>query len=376
MCVINNKTHLSNFENLCPLLSCNISISELFELFNDLYKSSDELGSTSRLVLLDYSKAFDLIDHNVLLPKLEDMGVPPIILRWIACFLFQRRQRTKIGTVLSPWSHIHGGVPQGTKLGPLLFVVMINDLLVKCEGFKYVDDTTLKHTDFDYQSSNTLQEATNDAYTWSLNNHMKVNPKKTKEMNITFRQNTENISPITLDNIPLESVTTSKLLGVVISNDLKWGPHIEMIVSKCRQRLFFLQQLKRASVDPKDIVHIYTTVVRPILEYACVVWHTSLTKEQSDDIESIQRRALRIAYPSLASTECQDFLNMSSLHERRNDMCRKLFLEMQSPSHKLHHLLPPERSSITRDSKRYALPKCRTKRYMQSLIPWCLFNAQ
>ncbi len=356
----------------------NVSTSHaLVELFDDLYKASDKLGATSRLVLLDYSKAFDLIDHNLLLPKLENMGVPPILLRWIASFLFQRRQRTKIGSVFSPWAHIHGGVPQGTKLGPILFVVMINDLSVKCDGFKYVDDTSLKHTDYNYESSTTLQEATNDAFTWSaVTNHMKVNPKKTKEMTITFRQNTDNIAPITLDNVPLESVVISKLLGVVVSNDLKWGPHVEMIVSKCRQRLFFLQQLKRAGVDPRDIVHIFTTVARPILEYAAVVWHTSLTQEQSDDIERIQKRALRIAYPSLESDDTQEMLKLPSLHDRRDDMCRKLFVEMQSPSHKLHHLLPTERSSITRDTKRYQVPKCRTERYKQSLIPWCLFNAQ
>ena len=95
----------------------------------------------------------------------------------------------------------------------------------------------------------------------------------------------------------------SKLLGVIVSNDLKWGPNVDMIVSKCKQKLFFLRQLKRAGVDPSDIVHIFSTAIRPILEYACIVWHTSLTGEQSD---AIQNRALRISYPSLSSMETQD----------------------------------------------------------------------
>ncbi len=100
------------------------------------------------------------------------------------------------------------------------------------------------------------------------------------------------------------------------------------------------------------------------------------TSKCSDDIERIQRRALRIAYPSLESDDIQEMLKLPSLHDRRDDMCRKLFVEMQSPPHKLHHLLPTERSSVTRDTKKYQVPKCRTERYKQSLIPWCLFNAQ
>ncbi len=107
-------------------------------------------------------------------------------------------KRIKIRHVLLSWFHIHDGVPQGTKLGPLLFIVMINDLSVQCDGFKYVHDTSLKHTHYDYKSSNVLQEATNDAFTWSVENHMRLNPKKTKEMTITFWQNTDNIAPVTL----------------------------------------------------------------------------------------------------------------------------------------------------------------------------------
>ena len=78
-------------------------------------------------------------------------------------------------------------------------MAMINDLSVKCDGFKYVDDTFLKHMDYNYQSSDTFQGATNDAFSWSVEHHVKENPKKTKEMTITFRQNTGNIKPITLN---------------------------------------------------------------------------------------------------------------------------------------------------------------------------------
>ncbi len=84
---------------------------------------------TSRVLLLDYSKAFDLVDHNIIIANLAAYGVPDILLRWVGSFLGDRRQRTRIGQEVSDWLHLNGSVPQGSELGPFLYVVMINDLV-------------------------------------------------------------------------------------------------------------------------------------------------------------------------------------------------------------------------------------------------------
>ena len=111
--------------------------------------------------------------------------------------------------------------------------------------------------------------------------------------------------------------------------------------------------------------------IRSVLEYACQVFHGGLTKEQSELLESIQKRALRIIIPQLSYAEALAELNLNSLSDRRENMCKQLFEQMQKPDHKLNYLLPPKREEKynLRNSKPYRLPKCKTKRYKDSFIP-------
>ena len=97
----------------------------------------------SHVVLLDYRKAFDHVDHTVLVNKCKMYGLPGFIIRWIGYFLSDRSQRVRLGQELSDWVHLKGSIPQGTWLGPLLFVILINDLCPPCATHKYMDDTTL-----------------------------------------------------------------------------------------------------------------------------------------------------------------------------------------------------------------------------------------
>jgi len=138
--------------------------------------------------------------------------------------------------------------------------------------------------------------------------------------------------------------TKNKLLGVVLSNYLKWKDHVDYVSAKGSQRLYFLRMLKRSGVEPKDIVRIYVSLVRSVLEYACQVWHTGLTAQQSDQLEALQRRALRIAYPENSYRESLLLTGLDTLHHRRTALARAFFGDILRPSHKLHHLLPPQRA--------------------------------
>ena len=139
-----------------------------------------------------------------------------------------------------------------------------------------------------------------------------------------------------------------------------------------------LYQLKRAGIRQTDLINVYVSVVRPVLEYACPVWHTNLTKYLSDNIEMIQKRALKSIFPNKGYDDILCDLCMCTLHERRNVICELYFKNMQGNSHKLHHLLPEERCihyDMRRENK-YPLTKNRTNRYGKSLIPWGLNNWQ
>ena len=106
-------------------------------------------------------------------------------MKWIASFLTERTQLVKLCNTQSDWNYIHGGVPQGTKLGPELFVLVINDLQTKCDSYKYIDDTCIVYTGSDSQAPN-LHEAADAAYLGTIQNDMKINKRKTKELVIDF----------------------------------------------------------------------------------------------------------------------------------------------------------------------------------------------
>ena len=124
---------------------------------------------------------------------------------------------------------------------------------------------------------------------------MRLNSEKCKEIIIGFSRNyslTSGIQSVTLGEQVLERVEHAKMLSVTISNNLTWSKHVDNIVSKAGKRVYMLYQLKRAGISQNDLVKIDVSVIRPVLEYACPVWSTSLPNYLSDAIEMIQKRVL------------------------------------------------------------------------------------
>ncbi|KAI8510268.1 hypothetical protein Bbelb_126960 [Branchiostoma belcheri] len=131
--------------------------------------------------------------------------------------------------------------------------------------------------------------------------------------------------PLKINNRDLQQVEVMRILGVFLQSNLKWNAHVDYICTKSSQRLFFLRRLKHFHLDIEDLVSVYTTYIRPITEYATPVWHSGLTTSQSDRIERIQRRAVRIIlgpdYSNYAEACSQ--LGLSTLHERREELTLK-----------------------------------------------------
>jgi hypothetical protein len=338
----------------------------------------DGPGKVARVLLLDYRKAFDLVDHTILLSKLANSGLPNFMIKWVTSFLNQRKQRVKISNVTSSWSTINAGVPQGTLLGPTTFLLQINDLQTEANTCKYVDDTTIWEV-CDVDGSNScLQRAAEQAEVWSTKNGMQLNCAKTTEMLINFGRKGCAIPPITLTGETIERVGSCKLLGLIISSDLTWSDHVNKMCKKSGQRIYLLCLLRRAGVPPTDIIKVFKSLIRPILEYGSEVWHHALTKEQTRIIEQIQKRAVKIAYPELPYNEALHLCGLEKLEDRRAAQCKKLFSKILMPDHKLHYLLPEKRSVKydLRVSNIYPRPTVRTKRSMRSLIVYGLTNYQ
>ena len=294
------------------------TVYALISMIHSWLMNTDGNGTTTRVVLFDFRKAFDLIDHNILVNKLALFNIPPNVVLWIVDFLKHRKQRVKLSPdCLSEWSDLRAGVPQGTKLGAWLFLIMINDLQVPgVKLWKYVDDVTMSEFIEKNQSSN-IHEAVNDLVTWSENNKFQVNEQKCKELRITFRKHHSALEPITANNTDIKNVESAKLLGITISNDLKWNAHVQEIICKVATRLYFLRQLKISNLDRKDMLLFYITCIRPVTEYACQVFHNSLPKHLCEDLERLQKRALRIIYPGSSYSEALIISGLSTLEQTR-----------------------------------------------------------
>ena len=176
-----------------------------------------------------------------------------------------------------------------------------------------------------------------------------------------------------IDNQRLDIVMSHKILGLTIQNDLKWGLHIDEIVGKVSKRLHIIRALRRAGVPAQELVHIYISLIRSILEYCWPVWHTSLPQYLSDDVEKIQKRAFRIICPALVYAEAMKQLGCSSLYERREVICMKTVEKIEQRDTPLSRLLPLTRESVhgrdLRNSKNRTSFLCRTNRYKSSFFP-------
>ena len=190
-------------------------------------------GSRTRVILFDYQKAFDLIYHRILVNKLLQIDLPRSIINWIIDFLSDRFQRLKLSQGrFSEWGRVPSGVPQGTKLGPWLFLIMINDLsLTDTDLWKYVDDTTASETVNKSQQSR-AQVIADEMLQWSQNNKMKLNEAKCKELRISFSKVPRDFNPILINDKCVELVESCKLLGMTMNNKLTWNSHIDEVVKK------------------------------------------------------------------------------------------------------------------------------------------------
>ncbi len=349
----------------------------LLELTHKWFTWVEPLGQAVRILLLDFRKAFDLVDHRILLSKMANAGIPNFILRWCKSFLHERQQRIKIGDVHSEWVQINAGVPQGTLLGPVCFLIHINDLKTSNEAVKYVDDTTIHEACSYTGEGSTLQMSADQAIEWAEKNNMAINTDKTKEVLIYFGKKPHSIPNISIKGQSVSRVDDFKLLGVHFNNKLTWDNHVDAICSKASRRLFSLSLLRRAGKSPEDLTDVYCSTIRSVLEYAAEVWHPGLTIEQSNCIEHIQERAMKIIYPTVSYTTAIKKSDLEFLSHRRETLCKKLFEKMSNDDHKLNHLLPKSlKQRDTRTKTKFELPKCRTKRNKNSPLNYLLYKFQ
>ena len=159
-------------------------------------------------------------------------------------------------------------------------------------------------------------------------------------MLVDFRTVKTTIPRITIGEDCFTKVKSYKLLVVWLDDDLKWTTNTAHIIKKAVKRLYLLKVLKSYNAPVEDLKTFYTGVIRSVLEYGAQIWNGSLTSVQSNDIERIQKRGLKIIYTGTSYEHALRQSNLKTLRDRRDDMCVDLIKRMSKPEHKLHHLLP------------------------------------
>jgi hypothetical protein len=304
------------------------------------------------------------------------IGVQPFVIRWMHSFLINRLQRVKINNSTSSWTTLNGGMPQGTWLGPYTFLIHINDLRTEQLAFKFIDDVTIVEV-LDSLDRSKMQLSIDTVAKWSADNHMNVNTSKTKEMLINVDSSSHcATASLTLGNCCIERVSSFKLLGVTLSTDLSWSRHVREVCAKANKRLHFLKLLKRSKMTTDGLLHYYKAIIRPVVEYACPVWQSSLTVDEHRQLEAVQKRAVFIISGSNDYEFYCSLYDLELIQTRLDNLSRKFYYKTLQPHDCLSKLIPRrETDYITklRTVKPYDF-HCRTSRFLKSFLPHAIIN--
>ena len=246
-----------------------------------------------KLLFLDVSKAFDKVWHKGLIYKLKKIGIKDELLAFFRDYLSDRQQRVALRGALSSWITIKAGVPQGSIMGPILFLIYTNDLPNEVSSIikMFADDTILGAAgNTSEDCANTLQPNIDKLAAWAKKWKIKLNPSKTKCLTISRKKNL--FSPLILNNRLVEEVQSHCHLGLRLQNNGKWKNQIDHMVSRASKRLGILKAHGRR-FGRKPLLKLYLAYIRPILEYGDYIW-SNITKEEEERLEKVQLAAIRI----------------------------------------------------------------------------------
>ena len=350
--------------------------------------------------MIDWKSAFDRQCHRLGILSFIRNGVRKSLIPILISYCQNREMAVKWNGKMSKKFPLPGGGAQGGQLGQLEYLSQSDnnvDFLDLNEKYKFIDDlSTLEiinlimsgltsynfkqhvasdignHGQFlpaeNAKSQNHLERIDN----WTKKNKMELNTRKTKYMVINFTKKYQFSTRLSLDNKMLEEVKECNLLGLSMNNQLTWYNNTEKITQKANTRMIILHKLYEFNIPMEEMVNIYILFIRSVVEYACVVWHSSISSEESNNIERVQKTALRIILKSDYDNyhSALRLVSLSTLKERR----RKLSLSfakkcLKSDDNK--DLFPQvEKLVNTRQHERFFVTPARTERLAKSTIPY------
>ena len=319
-------------------------------------------------VIMDLSKAFDMIPHNLLLAKLAAYGISSSSLVLLQDYLRGRSQRVKIEDVTSDVLPISKGVPQGSVLGPLFFNIFLNDLFYVIKRAKlsnYADDNQIYFCDRDPQVVKTvINDELALACKWFDDNKLVLNPTKCKAL-VLSNKHPLNLN-FTINDVQIPCVDHLELLGVVIDNSLHFDKHITKITKKVGKQLDVLCRFKKMLSSSTKLC-LYNSFIMSYFTYCSTIWHNCM-KSDSDRLDKLNERALRYIYSDQSSTYAGESTEGTSytLADRRiQDMLILVFKAVNNllPTYLSDLFIIRENIKNLRGTNKLVIPNVNTTRY-------------
>ena len=398
----------------------------LIKVIDFILSNTDGSSSPKAVIslLADWSKAFNLVNFNIIIRILIALKVPEWLLRLMTSYLEHRKMFCRFRGCCSTLKDMIAGCPQGTLIGCILYILYINpiafpgeitiqveEILTKywenldneitlvhnniplpstVQSVKYMDDATVQDSlDLDNvlimdtttgrkvlpPNASILQKEIINLKRISDSREMRLNCEKTKVFIANFTKNHQVESLLTIPDqqTPIQTTTETKLLGYWLTTDMKPEMHVNHIVSKCYKRLWAVRKLKNTGVPSEDILKFYTMKIRSVLESSCPAFHSMLTIEDSNDIERIQKITLKIILgPSYESYDsaCNQ-LKIETLKTRRQTLSLNFALRLlDCPQHQNFFRYTEKRDIFLRKQPLLHTPLAQTDRYKKSPLPY------
>ena len=324
---------------------------------------------TITAIFFDFAKAFDLVDHELLLEKLVRLNFPAWLVSWIAAYLTGRRQRVKVGEFESEWKDVVAGVIQGSVLGPILFIIFISDINKYLpDGAsleKYADDI-LNYIIGKSTSTNLPQEVVDAVQRWCLDNKMRLNTDKCKVLHFQGNDTKPSVPRILLHGKELEVVKSYKYLGVELNNTLDWSQQWQRVKSLTSSIPFLIKQLRRTGFERRILVNVYRSLALSHFHYSAPLL-ASASVADKNEMKAFQKRLLRII--GINATEALDEHKITDIdvliEKAALGQVRKVLCDQHHPLSIKHARIHPRSGELV-----FKVPLAKTEHYRSSIVPY------